>query len=142
MRRRRPRSPRGGVALAKSDHLDITARVVHQSVRELWKDHGMSDSYAPLLDLYRSRERVSLAEVGEAVGMDRSARSRAVKDGSVHPVGRAGLGGGYVITRDDALLIVVAAMIAVAAGIAVATALRGLAGSGLSGAALAAAIPK
>jgi hypothetical protein len=102
----------------------------------------MSESYTPLLDLYGGRERVLLAEVGEAVGMDASSRSRAVKDGSVHPVGRAGLGGGYVITRDDALLIVIAAMVAVAAGIAVVTALRGLAGSGLSGSTLAAALPK
>jgi hypothetical protein len=102
----------------------------------------MSETLVEVLAAYREREheRVPLREVGERVGMDRAARSYAVKQGVIRPAGRAGMGGGYVVTRDDALLIVVAALVAAAAGIAIVTALRGLVGAGLKGAAAADAI--
>jgi hypothetical protein len=95
-------------------------------------------AWRDLLAAYDGRERVPLHEVGEAVGMDRFARSYAVRSGVIRPTSRGG--SGYVITGDDAVRIVFAAILAAAAGVAVVTILRGVVGAGLSPAVLAGAV--
>lgn len=79
-----------------------------------------------LLAPYAGRERIPLHELGELLGMDRAKRSRAVKAGVIHPAGREGLGGGYVIDQAEARRLAFAAIKAAAVGMAVVTMLRAL----------------
>ena len=79
-----------------------------------------------VLSAFADRERIPLRELGERLGMDRAARSRAVKAGVIRPAGREGLGGGYVIDQAEARRLIFAALKAAAAGIAIVTMLRAL----------------
>lgn len=85
-------------------------------------------------------EVIPLPVVRELAGWDRDAQSDAVKEGLIRPIDQRGKANCYQVTRDDAALILVAAVLAFAAGVAVIAMLRGLQGAGLDAAALARAV--
>jgi hypothetical protein len=91
-----------------------------------------------LLDELPSGPVVSLPEVRKLVGWTRREQSYAVTAGLIRPLPeRAGYGGGYQVTRDDAVLILVAAALALAAGVAIVVMIRAIRGAGLDPVALA-----
>lgn len=103
----------------------------------------MSLMYTPLIDPaealapFGDSDTIPLPDVGDYVGMTRDARNYAIRKGLIQTAtgpGAAGRGraGSYVVTRDEALLIIVAAALAAALGIAVITAIRTLRNSGAS----------
>jgi hypothetical protein len=98
-------------------------------------------SVAEVLAPYEGLDRIPLHKLGEQIGMDVAARSYAVKAGVIRTAGRAGRGGGYVVTRDEAARLAVAAAIAAAAAFAVVEVLRLIDGAGLNVEALALALP-
>lgn len=83
-----------------------------------------------LLSPYEGRERISLRELGERLGLNADARSRLVKQGLIRPTGREGLGGGYVLDEAEARRLIIAVLKAAAVGVAVVTVLRVLGASG------------
>ena len=99
---------------------------------------------AKVLEPFDGRELIGLPELGDrlgetlGVGMSRTVREYAVRHGVIIPVPQRGPNGRYQLTPDEATRVVLAAMVAAAAGIAIVTALRGL--QGLPSAALTAAI--
>jgi hypothetical protein len=89
---------------------------------------------AILRDLEQAKaERVKLADLSRRIGWDKSLQSRAVHEGLLDVEQPGGRGYPYMVTRDDAFTLLLAALVAVAAGIAVASALRGLKGTGVTG---------
>jgi hypothetical protein len=79
---------------------------------------------------------VSLSDVGRIVGWTREQRSHAVRTGVVRPLPHR-TARGYLLTRDEARLIIVAAALASAAGSAILTMIRAIRESGLDLASLA-----
>lgn len=99
---------------------------------------GMStsaiDAAAILHDLERAdAERVRLADLSRRIGWDKSLQSRALAEGLLEAERGPGRGHPYTITRDDALTLLLAALVAIAAGVAIGSALRGLKGTGVTG---------
>ena len=78
-------------------------------------------------------EPVSLAHLSTiAPAIDTYVRGAMAREGIVQPTGkRAGIGGSYVISWDDAVLVLVAAVLAALAGAAVITIARMIKESGL-----------
>jgi len=78
-------------------------------------------------------DSVSLATLSRiAPAVDLSIRTAMAREGIVRPTGkRAGIGGSYLISRDDAVLVLVAVALAVLAGAAVITIARVIKNSGL-----------
>lgn len=74
------------------------------------------------------------------IGWDRFAQNNAVSQGLIRPVEKRGKAGCYQVTRDDAVMILIAAALALAAGVAVVIMLRGIQGAGLDVSALASAV--
>jgi hypothetical protein len=78
--------------------------------------------------LHSTNGLVTLPEVQRAAGISREALRIAIDDGLVTPtpvrVGRGRNGGAYTFTKEDALLLAVCAVMALAAGIAFITMLR------------------
>jgi hypothetical protein len=77
-------------------------------------------------------DRVPLADLARAAGVTRKQRADVLESGLVTPLGRAGRGGSYVISRDDAVRFVTAALIAAAVGVALVAILRVLSETGAS----------
>jgi hypothetical protein len=100
------------------------------------------DVAAILRDLERAEaERVQLADLSRRIGWSYAQQSKAISSGALeaerdlsdrrHP---------YLITRDEATTLLLAAVLALAAGVAIAAMLRGVKGAGLVGPAAAAAL--
>jgi len=85
-------------------------------------------------------EVIPLPLIRERVGWSRDQQSDAVLQGAIRPVAKRGKAGCYQVTRDDAVMILVAAALALAAGVAVVIMLRGIQGAGLDPVALASAM--
>jgi hypothetical protein len=79
-------------------------------------------------------DRIQLADLSRRIGWSYAQQSKAISTGALeaerletdrrYP---------YVITQDEALTLLLAAVLAVAAGIAIVAALRGLKGAGVTG---------
>ena len=92
------------------------------------------DAAAILRDLEQAdAERVPLVKIARPIGWDASSQSHAIAEGLLDARRLGGRGNPYGITRDDAITLLLAAVLAVAAGIAIAAALRGLKGAGVTG---------
>jgi hypothetical protein len=85
-------------------------------------------------------EVIPLPVIRDRIGWDRATQSYAVRSGVIRPVPERGKAGCYQVTRDDAIQILVAAALALAAGIAVVAMIRAIQESGLSAPALAQAM--
>lgn len=85
-------------------------------------------------------EVIPLPLIRERVGWNRQQQHHAIEVGAIRPVEKRGKAGCYQVTRDDAVLILIAAALALAAGVAVVAMLRGIQGAGLDAAALASAV--
>jgi len=99
----------------------------------------MSTAQALLSELPES-ETISLPWVRERVGWSRPAQSNVIREGVIRPLPERGPHGGYRVTRDDAVLILVAYALAAAAGVAIVSMIRALKGAGLDPKALAQAM--
>ena len=92
------------------------------------------DAAAILRDIDQAEaERIKLADLSRAIGWDASSQSHAVAEGLLDARRLGGQGNPYGISRDDAFTLLLAAVFAVAAGIAIASALRAFKGTGITG---------
>ncbi len=91
----------------------------------------MSTAQALLADL-PDAEVIPLPFIRERVGWNRQQQHHAVELGAIRPIEKRGKAGCYQVTRDDAIEILVAAALAVAAGVAVVIMLRAIQGAGLN----------
>jgi hypothetical protein len=98
-------------------------------------------SVAEVLAPWADADRVPLPELARRAGIARKQRQEALDAGLVVPLGRAGKGGAYVISREDAERFASAALIAAAVGVALVVVLRILSGSGASVSATGVTIP-
>lgn len=85
-------------------------------------------------------EVIPLPLIRDRIGWTRDAQSLAVKQGAIRPIEKRGKDGCYQVTRDDAVMILVAAALALAAGVAVVVMIRAIQGAGLDATALASAM--
>lgn len=99
----------------------------------------MSTAQALLADL-PDAEVIPLPLIRERIGWNRQQQHHAVESGVIRPVAKRGPAGCYQVTRDDAVTILIAAALAVAAGIAVVAMLRAIQGAGLNARVLAEAV--
>jgi hypothetical protein len=96
---------------------------------------------AKILADIEGREVVSLPELGARIGMGEQSRKYAIRAGLITPTAPVvNRREGYKITRDEAFTLLLAAALAVAAGVAIAVMLRGCKSAGLTGAAAASAL--
>jgi hypothetical protein len=95
---------------------------------------------AAVLAELEGRSVVSLPVLGERIGLDKQARAYAIREGLIETVPRPGTHGAYSVTADEARRLVLAAVLAIGAGVALAIMLRGVKGAGLSGEAVLAAL--
>jgi hypothetical protein len=92
------------------------------------------DAAAILRDIEQAEaERVRLADLSRRIGWDKSLQSRALAEGLLEAERSPGRGHPYTITRDDAVTLLLAAVLAFAAGVAIASMLRGLKAQGVTG---------
>lgn len=101
--------------------------------------NGPLDVAATLAEI-EQREFVSLPELGAKIGLGQQARKYAIREGLIEGQQMGGQGNPYQVTRDEAVTLLFAAVVAFAAGVAIATILRGLKGAGVTGVAAAAAL--
>jgi hypothetical protein len=92
---------------------------------------------AALLSELPDAEVIPMPWVRERIGMSRREQAYAVKAGAIRPVDARAPRGAYRVTREDAVLILVAAALAAAAGIAIVAMIRAIQGAGLDPLALA-----
>lgn len=85
-------------------------------------------------------EVIPMPWVRERVGWSPREQSYAVTSGAIRPLPGWGPHKSYQVTRDDATLILVAAALAVAAGVAIVAMIRAIQGTGLDPATLAKAM--
>jgi hypothetical protein len=76
-------------------------------------------------------DEVLLPEVGDIVGWDYAERTYAVRSGTVHALPKPPGQRTYRLSRDEAILVVIACGLALAAGIAICSAIRAIRASGL-----------
>lgn len=97
------------------------------------------DIPAILADI-EAREFVSLPALGAKIGMGDQSRKFAIREGLIRPEPLEYRGMGYTVKRDEALTLLLAAALAIAAGVAIAVMLRGVKQTGLTGEAAASAL--
>jgi hypothetical protein len=90
---------------------------------------------AEVLAEIEAREFVSLPALGKQLGMGEQARKYAIREGLINPepLDISKRYEGYKVNRDEAFTLLLAAALAIAAGVAIAVMLRGVKGSGLTG---------
>jgi hypothetical protein len=93
------------------------------------------DAAGILRDLeHEQAEAVRLADLSRRIGWSYAQQSKAISTGVLEAKRlEADRRLPYVITHDEAITLLLAAVLAVAAGIAIAAALRGLKGAGVTG---------
>jgi hypothetical protein len=91
----------------------------------------MSATAQTLLADLPDTEVIPLPFVRDRIGWKRDQQSYAVESGVIHPIEKRGKAGCYQVTREDAVLILVAASLAFAAGVAVVTMIRAIKDAGL-----------
>ena len=87
---------------------------------------SITDALAP----FAGRDLIPLPELGNSLGFNKAAQSYAVRHGVITPAPKKGKSGRYMVTRDEAMLIIAAAGLALAIGVALVTAIRALRESG------------
>lgn len=90
---------------------------------------------ARMLAEIEAREFTSLPRLGDQIGMGEQSRKYAIREGLIKPEPLGKRCDGYKVNRDEALTLLLAAALAIAAGVAIAVMLRGMRNSGLTGAA-------
>lgn len=100
---------------------------------------GAVDVQAILADI-AARARVSLPELGARIGMDEQARAYAVREGLIETMPERGPRNSYMIPPEEARRLLLAAVLAIGAGVALTIMLRGVKGAGLSSPAVLAAL--
>jgi hypothetical protein len=85
-------------------------------------------------------DRVRLYTISRRIGWDKAEQSRAISAGLLEVQGLGGRGNPYTVTQDEARTLLLAAVLAAAAGVAIAAMLRGVKGAGLTGPAAAAVV--
>lgn len=75
---------------------------------------------------------IPLPLIRDRIGWTRDTQHDAISAGVIRPVEKRGKAGCYQVTRDDAVTILIAAALAIAAGVAVIVMLRAIQGSGLN----------
>ena len=83
---------------------------------------------------------VRLPDISKQIGWTRTGRQYAIREGLLEAEPMGGRGNPYRLTRDEACKLLYAALLALAAGVAIAVMLRAVKGTGVTGAAAAAAI--
>lgn len=83
-----------------------------------------------VLSRWEGQDLVPLPDLAYSVGLNRGTLHVVRKQGLITPAEKRGPNGRHLITWDQALLLVAAALVAAAAGIAIVTALQALRGSG------------
>jgi len=83
---------------------------------------------------------IPLPFIRDRIGWTRDTQHDAISQGVIRPVEKRGKAGCYQVTRDDAVEILVAAALAIVAGIAVVAMLRAIQGAGLNARVLAEAM--
>lgn len=92
----------------------------------------MSATAQVLLADLPDAEVIPLPFVRDRIGWTRDQQSYAVEAGVIHPISKRGKAGCYQVTREDAAFILVAAAVAIAAGVAVVAILRAIQDAGLN----------
>lgn len=87
-------------------------------------------SVAEILADWEGQEVIPLPDLGARVGLDRGRQVYAIEKGIIRTSGRRGANGRHTVTWEEAALIVAAAALAAAAGIALVTMLRSLRAAG------------
>jgi hypothetical protein len=100
----------------------------------------MSVTAQALLAGLPDADPIPLPLVRDRIGWSIRQQSYAVRAGVIRPVSQRGRAGCYQVARDDAVLILVAAAIALAAGVAVVAMIRAIQEAGLDASALARAV--
>jgi hypothetical protein len=100
----------------------------------------MSATAQALLADLPDAEVIPLPFVRDRIGWTRDQQSYAVESGAIRPVDKRGKAGCYQVTREDAVLILIAASLALAAGVAVVMMIRAIREAGLNTSALAQAV--
>jgi hypothetical protein len=111
--------------------------------RGLWTPPAVEsiDGRAILGTIERSGGYVRLPDISQQIGWTRTGRQYAIREGLLEAEQvRNARGKPYRLTSDEAATLLLAAMLALAAGVAIAVMLRGVKGAGVTGAAAAAAI--
>lgn len=91
---------------------------------------GTVDDITETLAAFGDDELIPLRDVGDAVGLKRGMQDYAVKRSIIVPAETRGPNGRYLVTRDEALLILASAALAVAIGVALVTVIKNLRNSG------------
>lgn len=88
---------------------------------------------AGILADIEAREVVSLPELGAKIGMGEQSRKFAIREGLIEPEPLTSRREGYKVNQNEALTLLLAAALALAAGVAIAVMLRGCKATGLTG---------
>jgi hypothetical protein len=88
---------------------------------------------AILRDIDQGAERVRLAALSPRLGLTPKAQNTMIREHLLAAERLGGRGNPYAITRDDARTLLLAALLAVAAGVAIAVMFRGLINAGVTG---------
>ena len=88
---------------------------------------------AILRDIDRAPERVRLADLSPRLGVTPKTQNTVIREHLLEAERLGGRGNPYAITRDEARTLLLAVVLAAAAGIALAVMLRGVKGAGLTG---------
>lgn len=83
-----------------------------------------------VLDPFGDTDLIPLADLADRVGLNRGTQQYAIRNNVIVPANRRGPHGRYLVSRDEALLILAAAAISVAIGVALVTVLRTLRSTG------------
>jgi hypothetical protein len=92
----------------------------------------MSATAQALLADLPDTEVIPLPLIRDRIGWDRQAQHNAVSQGLIQPLPQRGKAGCFQVTRDEAVIILIAAALAFAAGVAVVVMLRAIRGTGLN----------
>lgn len=95
---------------------------------------------AILRDLDRAPERVRLADLSPRLGLTPKTQNTVIRAHLLEAEHLGGRGNPYAISRDEARTLLLAVVLAVAAGVALSVMLRGVKDAGLVGTAAAAAL--
>jgi hypothetical protein len=87
-------------------------------------------SVAEILAQFEGQDLIPLPDLGKSIGLDRGRQTYAIEKGLIKPSEKRGANGRYLVDRDQAAIIVIAAALAAAAGLALVTMLRSLLGIG------------
>jgi hypothetical protein len=88
---------------------------------------------AILAEIDRAPGRVRLADLSPQLGLTPKIQNTVIREGLLEVDRLGGRGNPYVISPDEARKLLLAALLAVAAGVALAIMLRGLEGAGVTG---------